>query len=132
MANLIPQSDNAVIDYTTISAVINAVNTLAKQVDELTGISSSSKTTTGATSINPKLLQSGHEKITSTDGSKITITFEKQYVTKPTVVGTVMYSGGTPLYCYMPKSISTSEVTFALNKAVPKGTAYIYWVAVGD
>jgi hypothetical protein len=124
MANLITQPDNAVIDYTTITAMINAINTLQSEIDNINA--AVGKTPGGST----KTVQAGHMPINSPNQT-ITINFDTPFSTKPEVVGTVMYGGGTPLYCYMPHSIALDSVTFTLNAKVPKGTAYVYWVAVG-
>jgi hypothetical protein len=124
MANLITQPDNAVIDFTTISAIINAINTLQGEIDNIN--TANGKKATGSVTT----VQSGHTAIASPNSS-VKITFPTPFTANPTVVGTVLYGGGTPLYCYMHATPAKDSVTFNLNTKVPKNNAYIFWVAVG-
>ena len=131
MANLIEQSDNTVIDFTVISEMISAVNSMNNRIQEIeakVGLTSSSS----AKQTFPTI-QAGHQAFTSADGKSVTVKFPTPFTstTGLSVVGTVMYNGGTPIMCYLPKSLAKEQVVFATSASVPAGkTAYIYWVAI--
>ena len=136
MANKVVQSDNAVVDYTTIQSLITAVNDLVSEVKTLSDKSQGTTTkqnTDGTTTVVKSGLQSidsGHVSIPS-KGKTVKVTFNKTFASKPDVTATVMFSGKaiTP-YLAGSTALTKSNATFSLSED-PSGSAVLYWIAVG-
>ena len=136
-SNKIIQSDNAVIDYTTISVMIDTLNNQQKAIEDLQAAITHSQVTadpaTGATTT-----VQGTQKVAAgvvpIIGSTVTVSY--QFSSKPTsIVGTVL-SGSTTHngYVYVSKTITATEATFTyVGKNLPTAAshAYLYWIAVG-
>jgi len=136
-SNKIIQSDNAVIDYTTISVMIDTLNNQQKAIEDLQAAITHSQVTadpaTGATTTvqGTQKIMAGVVPITS---STINVTYS--FSSKPTsIVGTVLsgsasYNG----YAYVSKTITATGATFTyVGKNIPAAAnhVYLYWIAVG-
>jgi hypothetical protein len=136
MANKVVQSDNAVVDYTTIQSLITAVNDLVTEVNTISSKNQGSVTvqnpdgTTTLTKKGTQAVDSGHVSIPAT-GKTVKVTFGKTFSSRPDVTATVMFSKA-PIYAYLAGSaaLTTSGAEFSLS-ADPNGSAVLYWIAVG-
>jgi len=137
LSNKIIQSDNAVIDYTTISALINTVNQQQDQIESLQKATTHTDTTYDTVSGLPITtsgaisFQSGRKLI---ENNHVTINYS--FSKPPTVVGTVLSlsSKGNKAYAYIDKMPTASEASFTIVSSSPSGTKgmYLYWVAVAS
>ena len=136
MSNKIIQSDNAVIDYTTISALINTVNQQQDQIESLQKATTHTDTTYDINGLQIKSIgtmsfQSGRKLI---ENNHVTINYS--FSKPPTVVGTVLSlsSKGNKAYAYIDKMPTASEASFTVISSSPSGTKgmYLYWVAIAS
>jgi uncharacterized protein YlxW (UPF0749 family) len=138
LSNKIIQSDNAVIDYTTISALINTVNAQQSAIENLQAAVNHTQLTvdpnTGQTTAasGTRLIHAGHVPIT---GTSVTVTFPSPFAKIPTsVVGTVLSTKGDA-YAYVSKSVTTTGAVFTIvAKTAPNSKTtgmYLYYVAIG-
>ena len=134
-SNKIIQSDNAVIDYTVISAIIDAINSQQEIIDNL-------KTQQDSTVNNydelGKLISSikgssktiGKEYPLKADQKSATITFDSGSFTKVSaVVGIIKSSKSNSAYAYLQK-FDNNSATFTIIGKVPAG-ASISCIATG-
>jgi len=139
VSNKIIQSDNAVIDYTTISALINTVNSQQSAIENLQATVNHTQLTvdpnTGVTSSTSgtQLIQGNHVQIL---GTSVTVKFPKAFATIPSsVVGTVLSAKGDQAYAYVSKSVTQTEAVFTIvAKTAPNSKTtgmYLYWMAIG-
>jgi hypothetical protein len=136
LSNKIIQSDNAVIDYTTISALINTVNQQQDQIESLQKATTHTDTTYDINGLQIKSIgtmsfQSGRKLI---ENNHVTINYS--FSKPPTVVGTVLSlsSKGNKAYAYIDKMPTASEASFTVISSSPSGTKgmYLYWVAIAS
>ena len=127
MAKII-QSDNAVVDYSTIKALIDTVNNLSDTVDKIDlrtkGVDSTGKSVT-------KIFDSGTAKVDS-GTSTLTVKFNKTFTSKPVV--TAMLVNATKTMTIRIENfagLTPSSVKFALNEKAT-ATTTVSWIAVGD
>jgi hypothetical protein len=136
MSNKIIQSDNAVIDYTTISVMIDTLNKQQKAIEDLQATVNGTVTTVD--------LISG--KVTETTGSKkaigsavqitgktVKVDFGSNFTQKPSsVVGTVLSNTGTPAYAFVSSTVTSTQAIFTIvtSSTTYKGM-YLYWMAYG-
>jgi hypothetical protein len=131
MAKII-QSDNAVVDYTTIQSLIDTVNNLSDVVDKL---NISSKTVDATGKVVTQIVDSGFQ-VLNVNSSNVTIKFKKTFTAKPVVTATLM--GGPKAMSVHIQSfadLTSSSVTFSFSEPAPGetgGSAYIHWIAVGQ
>jgi hypothetical protein len=140
MSNKIIQSDNAVIDYTTITSMINAINDLQNQVDLMNNANTLSNTT-----VNPVTGQ----VVPSTSGALVVRSGTVQvpagattqaisytgFKTAPTVVAMVSDAAGTARTAFMTNQASRPTASGAIIHITPKvGTSncFLFWIAVGS
>jgi len=137
-SNQIIQSDNAVIDYTTISVIIDTLNKQQKAIADLQAAGTHSVTTVDSATGLPTTVQ-GTRKVEAgwepIKGPTVDITYS--FNSKPSsVVGTVISTSKTQGgYVYVSKSITATSATFTYvgNAKPTKDTKslLLYWVAVG-
>jgi len=138
-SNKIIQSDNAVIDYTTISALINTVNAQQSAIENLQATVNHTQMTvdpnTGQTSTTSgtQLIQGNAVPIKSTT---VTVKFPKAFASKPSsVVGTVLAANGDNAYAYVKQTVTATEAVFTIQaKTAPNSKTtgmYLYWMAIG-
>jgi hypothetical protein len=136
MSNKIIQSDNAVIDYTTISVIIDTLNKQQKAIEDLQATINGTVTT-----VDP-----GSGKVTETTGSKkaigsavqikgktVKVDFGSNFTQKPSsLVGTVLSSTGTAAYAFVNSTITSTGASFTIVTSSKdyKGM-YLYWMAYG-
>lgn len=130
MAKIV-QSDNAVVDYTTIQTLIDTVNNLSDAID---GLKTASKTTDSTGKVVTQLVDSGSVQL-DPNSSQITVKFKKTFTSKPDVTATLM--GGPKAMAVHIRSyadLTASSVTFSFSEPAPGQTApgRIYWIAVGQ
>jgi hypothetical protein len=127
MAKVI-QSDNAVVDYSTIQTLIDTVNNLSDAVDKI-NTASKTKDATGKTV--SQLVDSGNVQVAS--GSlDVKVTFNKTFIAKPDITATLM--GGTKAMTVHIKNwaaLTNTSATFTLSEAATSSTK-LYWIAVGN
>ena len=131
MSNKVVQSDNAVIDYTTIQSLIDAVNGMQNDVDNIKLNQQQiipTKTgdgTTGSIKSGPQIIDSGTTIFYS---SPVTIQLNKAFNQRPNIALTV--SGGKG-YAYIKNGNDwlTFNRVVVYVEGIPKGS--INWVAVG-
>lgn len=131
-SNKIIQSDNAVIDYTVISAIIDAINS---QQDIIDNLKTQQDSTVNQYDELGKIVSSikGSSK---TIGNKVAITKNPVVVTFPAgsftkvsaVVGTVVSTKKTNAYAYLQKFDNTSA-TFTIVGTLTGCT--LSWIATG-
>jgi len=128
MAKVI-QSDNAVVDYTTIKALIETVNNLSDTVDK---INLGSKTTDPATGKVVTQLVDASLQTFNAGVSQVDVYFKKKFTDKPNVVATLM-GGSKATFAYIGTAtdLTKSSVRFTLSQA-STGSMTIFWVAVGQ
>ena len=129
MVNPIQQSDNTVLDFTTITQMITTLNSQQKDIDTIKANLGISSTGHGTKVI------SGQTLIDNSTGKSITISYQDgsnaiTFTQAPVVVACINYNSSNPLYCYV-KQARVSDFDVGLNIAVPAGTGHIFWVAVG-
>ena len=134
MSNKIVQSSNAVIDYTTIQSLIDAVNAQQQAIDNLSlskqqySTKVNSDGTVSVAKVGEQINDSGVVKATSLVTN---ITFNKAFTQRPNIAMTV--SGGSQ-YAFIANgnawNSTNSSVNVTINSAPGSGT-YIHWVAVG-
>jgi hypothetical protein len=134
---LIVPSDNAVLDYTTISTLIDAVNTLQADV-----ISLKSSLTTVQTQVNadgstttttaPQVIKSGVVVIGS-GATSIDVTVPGMSKIN-SIVGTMYNPSGsvanTSCFAYL-HTISGTTATFYISGKTTSNYLKLHWVAVG-
>ena len=133
MSNKIVQSDNAVIDYTTIQSLIDAVNQQQQDIDNLNAGRKEYLPTTGSDGTVSTLksgvqqIESGYVQIT---GSSVVIKLLKTYTTRPNI--TFSTQGAGPVTAWIAGESAWqgfNQVTVSLS-AKPTG-GRLYWIAVG-
>jgi uncharacterized membrane protein len=138
VSNRIVQSDNAVVDYTTITALINAVNDLQVQVDTLNSNTNHINTTVDASgnvvqkSVGPTVVHSGHQPFVAGQ-SYVDITYPN-FSSNPTLVATCSDNTGVARYAYfsganLPK---TSSARINITPTPTKASGYVWWIVVGS
>ena len=136
MSNKIIQSDNAVIDYTTISVMIDTLNNQQKAIEDLQATVNHTSSTvdpaTGqvATNSGPLVMRGGYVKIT---GNSVKVTYSG-FTTKPTSVVGVVQSTSNPKTagCYINKTITQTEADFTVYGLTSYTGANLYWIALGN
>jgi hypothetical protein len=136
MSNKIIQSDNAVIDYTTISVMIDTLNKQQKAIEDLQATINGTVTTVDPSSgkvtetTGSKKAIGGYVKITS---KTIKIDFGSNFTQKPSsLVGTVMSTSKTPAYVFIDSTITSTGATMTIvtSKKDFQGM-HLYWMAYG-
>ena len=137
-SNKIIQSDNAVIDYTTISVMIDTLNNQQKAIEDLQAAITHSQvnvdpaTGTTTTVQGTQKIAAGIVQVTSP-----TINVSYSFSSKPTsLVGTILSNSSTNNgYAYISKTITNTGATFTyVGKTAPTAKTtglYLYWIAVG-
>ena len=140
MSNKIIQSDNAVIDYTTISVMIDTLNNQQKAIEDLQAtVNHTSQTVDLATG-----------QVTSTSGPQVTrgnvvpvtgngnVTIQYSgFTSKPTSVVGVLQSTMKSVKgagCFLNATIGQTSATFTVY-GLPTGTitgTNLYWIALGN
>ena len=135
MSNKIVQSSNAVVDYTTIQALIDAVNSQQQFIDNLQSASTAKSTMVDSAGNIISQVQ-GVQKIQShaykieKGQTSLKFTFpEGPFQIIPYFVASV---SGTKAYAYVASGsdITKADVKVTLSTPADNGT-YIHWVAVG-
>ena len=133
MSNKVVQSDNAVIDYTTIQSLIDAVNNMQNDIDSIKLNQQQiipTKTNDGTTGTVKSGIQQVDAGTIGLSSSTVKITFNKIFSARPTLTCTVSGAGDT--YAYIPGSTSWSgnnTVTVKIH-GTPAGGS-LHWIAVG-
>jgi hypothetical protein len=140
MTNVVVQSDNAVVDYTTIQSLIDAVNSLSAEVDQLKVDNQAITTkvnadgTTSQVASGKQIIDSGNVPI-PTSGKTVTVKFNKTFSAKPDVTAIVMFASKAIVpFIASSADLTLSSVTFSLSEdpgGAKGGTSRIYWIAVG-
>lgn len=140
MTNVVVQSDNAVVDYTTIQSLIDAVNNLAVEVNQLkvdnqaitTKVNADGTVTQQTT--GKQITDSGNTPVPKS-GKTVDVKFNKTFSSKPDVTAIVQYSGKAIVaYIKDPADLTLSGVKFSLSEdpgGSKGGTARVFWIAVG-
>jgi hypothetical protein len=138
VSNKIIQSDNAVIDYTTISVMIDTLNNQQKAIEDLQALNVHSAIKTNAdgtttTVTGTKTVQGNHLLVTG--NGTYTVKFDKPFNSQPTsVVGTILTTTGAKAGCILSKTIANDSAQFTVfglsGTSGVKGT-YLYWMAIG-
>lgn len=137
-SNRIIQSDNAVVDYTTITALINAVNDLQIQVDSINNATTHTSTTVnaaGQTVTSPtgqQIVRSGYEPFVANQ-SYVDITYQG-FAKAPNVVAMCSDTSGKARTAYLSKSAKPSATGARISiSPVPTSTGgKVWWIAVGS
>ena len=136
--NKIIQSDNAVIDYTTISALINTVNAHESTIQQLVAANTHSSTivdtTTGntITTTGQQIVQANHvSKITPSQFKSVVVTFPQPFNNVTSVIGVVQSTKGNA-YCYLSKTLAKDSAQFTIVAGTGVTTCNLYWIAVGN
>lgn len=137
-SNKIIQSDNAVIDYTTISVMIDTLNNQQKSIEDLQAAITHSQINVDPTSGSTTTVQ-GTQKVAAgivpIKGTTVDVAYS--FSSKPSsVVGTVLSNTKTQNgYAYISKTITNTGATFTyVSKTAPTAQTtglYLYWIAVG-
>lgn len=124
----IQNPDNAVVDYSTITALITTVNNLSDAVDSL---NKKLKSTDPQGNVVSQIIDSNWVQLPK-GATTISVTFGKTFTGKPNVVAIPM--GGPKGMSVQIKdfaSLTSSSVT--LTTSVPAdGSTRLYWIAVGN
>ena len=140
MSNKIIQSDNAVIDYTTISVMIDTLNNQQKAIEDLQAtVNHTSQTVDLATgqvtaTSGPMKLQGGYIKVTGNTSHTISYS---GFTSKPTSVVGVIQSTMKSVKgagCFLNATIGQTSATFTVY-GLPTGTitgTNLYWIALGN
>ena len=125
MTYILP-ADNAVIDYSIMSQIINAINTIDSQVQAIVKNQQSSNSSGGATTSLAKTV--GGSVSVEKGAKKKTISIP-DIKNIQSVVGTIFISGTTtPVACTLnARSGSTATFVFAAMPAAGD----LYWIAYG-
>ena len=137
MSNKIIQSDNAVIDYTTISVIIDTLNNQQKAIEDLQAtVNHTSATvdpTTGqtATVSGPMVIKGSAVAITANGNVNITYS---GFTSKPTSIIGVVQSTQNPKTagCYVNKTITQTGASFTVYGLTNFTGANLYWMALGN
>lgn len=137
MSNKIIQTDNAVIDYTTISVMIDTLNNQQKAIEDLQAIVNHTSSTldpaTGqkSTTSGPLVMKGGYVKITA--NGNIDISYSG-YNNPPTSVIGVVQSTSNPKTagCYINKTITPTGASFTVYGLTSFTGANLYWLALGN
>ena len=136
--NKIIQSDNAVIDYTTISALINTVNAHESTIQQLvaanTHLSTVVDTTTGKTitTTGQQIVQGHHvSNITPSQFKSVVVTFPQPFNNVTSVIGVVQSTKGNA-YCYLSKTLAKDSAQFTIVAGTGVTTCNLYWIALGN
>lgn len=131
MANII-QPDNAVIDYSTISVIIDTLNAQQKAIVDLQQSINHTSTSYDAngnkvTQTGTQSIQGGYVPITTK-----TVTVNYSFTGKPSsVIGVVQSANGVPAYAYINSTISNTEAKFTIVANSITKNMNLYWIAVG-
>jgi hypothetical protein len=131
-SNKIIQSDNAVIDYTVISAIIDAINS---QQDIIDNLKTQQDTTVNNYDELGKLVSSRVGPL-KTIGNKVPVTKNPVVITFPSgsftkvlaVVGTVVSTKKTDAYAYLQK-FDNNSATFTIVGTL--AGCSLSWIATG-
>jgi hypothetical protein len=137
MSNKIIQSDNAVIDYTTISVMIDTLNSQQKAIEDLQATVNHTSSTvdpvTGqkSTSSGPMVMHGGWVPITKNGNVDITYS---GFNAKPSSVIGVVQSTSNPKNagCYINKTITQNGASFTVYGLTSFTGANLYWMALGN
>jgi hypothetical protein len=135
MSNKIIQSDNAVIDYTTISVMIDTINKQQKDIEDLKAALTHTDTAVNAqtqaviSTTGYRVIRAGH--VQGTVGQDFAVSYSG-FTTKPTSVIGIVQSTKNPKTagCYINRTITQTETHFTVYGAT--GTVNLYWIAVGN
>jgi hypothetical protein len=131
-SNKIIQSDNAVIDYTTISVLIDTVNKQQDQIDQLIANATNVIVNPdGSTASGKQVIDSGH---TLYAGATTRVTFKKIFTSPPDVVAFCSSQDGVVRTAYLGKATVPTKTYVDVNvsPAPPSSKGYIWWIAVGN
>ena len=137
MSNKIIQSDNAVIDYTTISVMIDTLNNQQKAIEDLQATVNHTSAATDpvsgqtVTTSGPMVMKGGYVKITANGNVNITYS---GFTSKPTSVIGVVQSTSNPKTagCYINKTITQTGASFTVYGLTSFTGANLYWIALGN
>jgi hypothetical protein len=134
--NPVIQYDNAVIDYTTIAALIEAVNSHQNTIDQLVAgtlhtvqSTDSSGNVIGQTTGTKKVY--GNSVPITTNSIHTLVDLSKGgFTAPPVVVGVVLSAGSKPVYCHMQTAPTKDKADFHYSVKTPAG-AVLHYIAVG-
>ena len=139
MSNKIIQSDNAVIDYTVISALIDTVNKQSQDIQDLQAIVNHTQSTVDPSTGNivqtsgAQILDGGVvTNIPSSSFKSVAVTFHKPFSSKPTTVVGVVQSTQGSAYCYLSATNTPSAAQFTIVANSSVKTCNLYWFALGN
>jgi hypothetical protein len=126
MTYILP-ADNAVIDYSIMSQIINAINTLDDQVQKLVSNQSSSSGS-GNGGVTALSTVKGDKVAVASTATSATVTISG--ITNIQSVVGILYlpSSKTPIACSI-NGFSGNKATFVFT--APKMAATLYWIAFG-
>jgi hypothetical protein len=127
MTSLILPTDNAVIDYSIINQIINAVNLQQQTINNLVNGLASTKNGDGSVSVI-KTAGGIQKPASGTTSKSFVVKLPISGMTKLTSIVATPYSpsGSALAYCWI-SSQNDTQVTFSTNVAV----GAIYWIAIG-
>jgi len=139
VSNKIIQSDNAVIDYTVISALIDTVNQQQQNINDLLAIVNHTAVTfdpvTGNATQTPgiQLIDGGViQAIQASSFKAVTVKFNKNFTNYPTTVVGVVQSTQGAAYCYLSKTNTATEAQFTIVANSSVKQCNLYWYAFGN
>jgi hypothetical protein len=133
MASLILPQDNAVIDYSIISQLVNAINSLQTQVDGISAKSSVSVDDGTGKIVQKNIITKAGKEPLNGKSSTGNLNVAPEIKTLLGVVGTVYRSSSAPtngMYCWISHQSGT-EFAFSTNVKTPPANTSIHWIAVG-
>jgi hypothetical protein len=137
MSNKIIQSDNAVIDYTTISVIIDTLNNQQKAIEDLYAtVNHTSSTVDPATNqtatVSGPMVMRGNVVPIKANGN-VPITYSG-FTSKPTSIVGVVQSTSNPKAagCYINKTITQTGASFTVYGLISFTGANLYWIALGN
>lgn len=137
--------DNSIIDFATISNIINTLNTHEDQFqsfesNNLVSISDNSSTGTGTStqSLNAISVQIAAVRASGTVGSNIPITYPITFAAQPVVIATVEYQTNCGLFAQVIPlsttngSLSGCSVVVNATGSAPSGPVTVNVIAIGQ